>query len=303
MQSRYFHVSDIEVLEIFEQYLTEDKKASANTLSSYLRDIRQLSEYLEADSDHDLISADADDLQAYIDLLREEGKSVSTISRCIASIKSLYAHLCIKQYIRINPSRALRSEKNVKKLPEILTDEEIDLLLAQPRCIDLKGYRDKAMLEVLYATGIRVSELISLELSDIDLKNGVLICRGKDRDRSIPLYAKAVSALEDYVTLVRPQMVASENEKTLFLNISGESMSRQGFWKIVKFYANKAGIEKDITPHTLRHSFAAHLLENGADIRSIQEMLGHSDLSSTQVYTNLVKKQLKEVYIRSHPRA
>lgn len=296
-------MSDNEVLEIFEKYLTEDKKASANTLSSYLRDIRQLSEYLDAESDHDLVSADGEDLQAYIDALREAGKSVSTVSRCIASIKSLYAHLCIKQYLRFNPSRALHSEKNVKKLPEILTDEEIDLLLSQPRCIDLKGYRDKAMLEVLYATGIRVSELIGLELSDVDLEKKLLLCRSKDKERYIPLHSIAVCALDEYITLVRPQMAASEDEKALFLNVSGESMSRQGFWKIIKNYANKAGIDKDITPHTLRHSFAAHLLENGADIHDIQEMLGHSDISSTQVYTNLVKQQLKDVYIRSHPRA
>lgn len=296
-------MSDIEVLELFEKYLTDDKKASANTLCSYMRDIRQLSEFLDKDSEHDLISADADDLQAYIYSLKEAGKSVSTISRSIASIKALYAHLCIERYIRINPSRALHSEKNVKKPPEILSDKEIDLLLAQPRCVDLKGYRDKAMLEVLYATGIRVSELISLELDDVDLQNRVLICRGRDKERYIPLYAKAISALEDYLTLVRPQMAASEDEKTLFLNVSGESMSRQGFWKIIKFYANKAKIDKDITPHTLRHSFAAHLLENGADVHAIQKMLGHADISSTHVYTNLVKQQLKDVYIKSHPRA
>lgn len=296
-------MSDIEVLEKFYTYLAEKKKSAANTLNSYMRDIRQLSEYLEIESAHDLISADDEDLQAYIDSLKEAGKSASTVSRCVASIKSLYTHLCIEKVLAHNPARFLKSEKTVKKPPEILTDEEISLLLEQPRCVDLKGYRDKAMLEVLYATGMRVSELIGLELSDVDLNNKVLLCRGNDKERYIPIYDKAVTALEDYLSLVRPQLAASEDETTLFLNISGESMSRQGFWKIIKFYAQKASIDKDITPHTLRHSFAAHLLENGADIHAIQQMLGHSDISSTQIYTNLVRQQIKDVYMSAHPRA
>ena len=179
----------------------------------------------------------------------------------------------------------------------------MELLLDQPKCIDPKGYRDKAMLELLYATGIRVTELIDLNISDVNLVAGVIRCASRNRERFIPMYPTAVKALSDYITLVRPQMILMPDEQSLFVNVSGERMSRQGFWKIVKHYQKKAGIEKDITPHTLRHSFAAHLLENGADIHAIQEMLGHRDISSTHMYSQLVKKQLKDVYNKAHPRA
>ena len=264
-----------ECIEMFEKYLVEDKKASANTLSSYLRDIRQLADYL----------------------------SVATVSRSIASIKCLYAHLFIKQLITVNPAQGLVPDKSTQKLPEILTSKEVELLLEQPKCIDPKGYRDKAMLELLYATGIRVTELIELNISDVNLAAGVIRCASRNRERFIPMYPAAVKALSDYITLVRPQMILMPDEQSLFVNVSGERMSRQGFWKIVKHYQKKAGIEKDITPHTLRHSFAAHLLENGADIHAIQEMLGHRDISSTHMYSQLVKKQLKDVYNKAHPRA
>ena len=179
----------------------------------------------------------------------------------------------------------------------------MELLLEQPECIDPKGYRDKAMLELLYATGIRVTELIELNISDVNLSAGVIRCQSRNKERFIPMYSAAVKALSDYITLVRPQMILLPDEQSLFVNVSGERMSRQGFWKIVKHYQKKAGIEKDITPHTLRHSFAAHLLENGADIHAIQEMLGHADISSTHMYSQLVKKQLKDVYNKAHPRA
>ena len=292
-----------EVIEMFERYLTEDKKASANTLSSYLRDIRQLSEYLDNQTEHGLLDADAEDLGEYIAMLRGNGKSVATVSRSIASIKCLYSHLFIKQLIKVNPAQGLIPDKNTQKLPEILTSKEVELLLDQPECIDPKGYRDKAMLELLYATGIRVTELIDLNISDVNLSAGVIRCQSRNKERFIPMYSAAVKALSDYITLVRPQMILLPDEQSLFVNVSGERMSRQGFWKIIKSYQVKAHIEKDITPHTLRHSFAAHLLENGADLRSIQEMLGHADISSTQIYSQLVKKQLKDVYNKSHPRA
>lgn len=296
-------MTNADVIAVFERYLREDKRAPENTLSSYLRDIRQLAEYLESECGCSVIDAHEEDIGGYIDYLRSEGKSVATVSRCIASIKGLYTHLVINRYLKENPSLKLVPEKNEQKLPEILTDDEITLLLSQPRPIDAKGFRDKAMLELLYATGIRVSELINLDLRDINLPAAVVRCESKGKERFIPIYEAAVEALDNYITLVRPQMIASSDEKALFVNVSGERMSRQGFWKIVKYYTREAGIEKDITPHTLRHSFAAHLLENGADIHSIQEMLGHSDISSTQVYSNLVKKQLLEVYKKSHPRA
>lgn len=296
-------MNNSECIEVFKQYLANEKNASANTLSSYLRDIRQLGEYLEIHHDTEIMDAKEDELAEYIAWLKNNGKSVATVSRCIASIKSLYSYLCLRQMITDNPSSKLVPDKGEHKLPQILTSREVELLLEQPQCTDAKGYRDKAMLELLYATGIRVTELIDLNISDVNLSAGVVRCRSRDKERFIPLYPKAVTALEDYISLVRPQMIALPDEESLFVNVSGERMSRQGFWKIMKYYQKKAHIEKDITPHTLRHSFAAHLLENGADIHAIQEMLGHADISSTQIYSQLVKKQLKDVYNKAHPRA
>ncbi len=296
-------MDNAQCLEIYEKYLVEDKKASANTLSSYMRDVRQLAAYLEEHGHVSILEAGEKELGEYIAWLRAAGKSVSTVSRCIASTKSLYTHLCLRQYIAKNPTGKLVPDKSTQKLPEILTSKEVELLLEQPECIDTKGYRDRAMLELLYATGIRVTELIDLNIDDVNLSAGVIRCASRNKERYIPMYPAAVKALSDYLTLVRPQMIALPDEQSLFVNVSGERMSRQGFWKIIKFYQKKAGIEKDITPHTLRHSFAAHLLENGADIRAIQEMLGHADLSSTHVYSQLIKKQLKDVYNKAHPRA
>ena len=292
-----------ECIEIFEKYLREEKKSSENTLGSYLRDIRQFGAYLDLHTDTDIVSATEDELSEYINWLKGQGKSVATVSRSIASLKCLYSYLTIRQIIAENPATKLVPDKGEHKLPQILTSQEVDLLLEQPECVDGKGFRDKAMLELLYATGIRVTELINLDITDINLAAGVIRCCTRDKERLIPMYAKAVKALSDYVTLVRPQMIALPDEPSLFVNVNGERMSRQGFWKIIKYYQKKAHIEKDITPHTLRHSFAAHLLENGADIHAIQEMLGHADISSTQVYTQLVKKQLKDVYNKAHPRA
>lgn len=296
-------MQDVVCLEKYEQYLTDVKKASANTLASYMRDVRQLSDYVAAHDLPGLDSLDDEELAAYIAWLRHNGKSPATVSRCIASLKSFYSLLLSQGVVDHNPAAGLVPEKSVQKLPQILTSKEVELLLEQPECTDMKGYRDRAMLELLYATGIRVSELISLDVSDVNIPAGFIRCRSKDKERMIPLYPAAIKALSEYVEFIRPQMIASPDEQSLFVNISGERMSRQGFWKIIKTYQKKAGIEKDITPHTLRHSFAAHLLENGADLRSIQEMLGHADISSTQVYSHIVKKQLKDVYNKAHPRA
>lgn len=290
-------------LEIFEKYLSEVKKSSSNTLSSYMRDIRQLSEYLDTHTDKELDSASEKELSEYVAHLRSVGKSVATVSRCIASIKCLYAYLVSSGCVAKNPSAKLIPDKSTQKLPQILTSKEVELLLEQPECVDAKGYRDRAMLELLYATGIRVSELISLDINDVNVSAGILRCRGRDKERYIPLYPAAIRALSEYIEFIRPQMIADPEEQSLFVNVSGERMSRQGFWKIIKTYQQKAHIDKDITPHTLRHSFAAHLLENGADLHSIQEMLGHADISSTQIYSQLVKKQLKDVYNKAHPRA
>ena len=296
MDNKYYY-------DRFNDYLVNVKKASVNTLSSYLRDIRQFGEYLSSHTEMDYSEADQTVLGEYIGWLRGSGKSVATVSRNIASLKCFYAFLVTQRLVENNPTGKLVPDKTTQKLPQILTSKEVELLLEQPECTDLKGYRDKAMLELLYATGIRVSELISLNLSDLNLSAGVVRCVSHDKERFIPLYPAAIRALSEYLEFVRPQMIAREDEQSLFVNVSGERMSRQGFWKIIKSYQVKAHIDKDITPHTLRHSFAAHLLENGADLRSIQEMLGHADISSTQIYSQLVKKQLKDVYNKSHPRA
>ena len=268
-----------------------------------MRDLRQLDEFVRSRDSVSFSDIGEDLLAEYISWLRATGKSVATVSRNIASLKCFFGFLVTNGHIEKSPTGKLIPDKTTQKLPQILTNKEVELLLEQPECTDLKGYRDRAMLELLYATGIRVSELIALNVSDVNTGAGVIRCFSHEKERYIPLYQAAIRALAEYTEFIRPQMIASPEESSLFVNVSGERMSRQGFWKIIKTYQLKANIKKTITPHTLRHSFAAHLLENGADLRSIQEMLGHSDISSTQIYSHLVKKQLKDVYNKSHPRA
>ncbi len=292
-----------ECIELFESFLKNEKKASANTLSSYMRDIHQFAAYQENNGGSPISDASEEELAEYIEHLRQAGKSVATVSRNIASLKNLYSYLTLNRMIERNPSTKLVPEKSTQKLPQILSSKEVDLLLAQPECVDSKGFRDKAMLELLYATGMRVTEMLDLDVTDVNLVAGVVRCRSRGKERIVPMYAAAIRALSEYIMQVRPSLVAQPDEPALFVNLSGERMSRQGFWKLIKFYQKKAGIKTGITPHTLRHSFAAHLLENGADIHAIQEMLGHADISSTQVYTQLVKKQLKDEYNKAHPRA
>lgn len=296
-------MQDSMCLEKFENYLANEKKASNNTLSSYLRDIRQFGSYLSAHTEENFDSATEEDLANYVAWLRSAGKSVATVSRSIASLKSFYSYLLTQDLVETNPAVKLVPDKSEHKLPQILTSKEVELLLEQPECVDMKGYRDRAMLELLYATGIRVSELISMDVADVNLSAGIVRCRSREKERAIPLYPAAIKALTEYIEFIRPQMISTPDEPSLFVNVSGERMSRQGFWKLIRHYQTKAKIEKTITPHTLRHSFAAHLLENGADLHSIQEMLGHADISSTQIYSHMVKKQLKDVYNKSHPRA
>lgn len=296
-------VQDSEILDEFRDYLKNERNSSDNTIASYLRDMRQLADYLDLHGGKDLQDAGEKDLNEYLDYLRRIGKSPATVARCVATFKSFYKHSFVTGRSLQNPAAGLISEKMEKKLPQILTSKEVDLLLEQPECTDAKGYRDRAMLELLYATGIRVSELIALNVADVNIPIGVITCRGRGKERVIPMYTKAVKALSEYVEFIRPNMVADEHEQALFVNMNGVRMTRQGFWKILKHYQAKAHIEKDITPHTLRHSFAAHLLENGADLHAIQEMLGHSDLSSTQIYAHIVKKHIKDVYNKAHPRA
>ena len=286
----------------YEEYLIHIKHASANTIASYMRDIRQYASYLQS-KQTDVLSATQQTISDYMQWLQGIGKSPATISRALASLKSLYMFALNEDEIEENPVHNISIEKAEKKLPQILSGKEVELLLEQPRVSDMKGCRDKAMLEVLYATGIRVSELIGLNIDDVSLSGGFIRCVNGAKSRIIPLYPEALQALREYIEAVRPKMIAVPNEHSLFVNVSGERMSRQGFWKIIKYYQEKAKIDKDITPHTLRHSFAAHLLENGADLHSIQEMLGHSDISSTQIYAQLVKQNLKAVYNKYHPKA
>ena len=290
-------------VSLYHDYLTQEKHAAANTLSSYMRDLTQFQMWLIASGSPDLRKVKKDMIGDYLMSLTRQGKSPATVTRCTASIKSFYNFMTKNGHMKTNPAKSVAAMKVERKYPQILTSKEVELFLDQPKCVDEKGFRDHAMLELLYATGIRVSELIGLDVSDVNLSIGFVRCRNKGKERSIPLYHGAVKALQDYIFNIRPRLVSSEEETALFVNMNGDRMSRQGFWKIIKYYQEKAEINKEITPHTLRHSFAVHLLENGADLRSIQEMLGHADISSTQIYTQVINKQLKDVYTKAHPRA
>jgi len=294
-------VSDL--IKEYGAYLADEKHSSENTISSYLRDIRQFESYVQSVSEWELPQCDRQVIEDYMAHMTGKGKSAASVARCVASLKSFYTYLMGRGLVASNPARSVTPVRSERKYPEILTGKEVELFLEQPQCVDAKGYRDHAMLELLYATGIRVSELIALDLDDVNFSAGVLRCTSRGKERIIPLYATAIKALQEYVKEIRPQIILYSDEKALFVNMNGERMSRQGFWKIIKYYQEKAQINKEITPHTLRHSFAAHLLENGADLRSIQEMLGHADISSTQIYSHMVKQKLKDVYRKAHPRA
>ncbi len=290
-------------INLYQSYLLEVKKASANTVASYIRDLKQFDKYVSEKLGCSLELVSNEQATVYFAWLTNQGKSSATVTRSLASIKGFYAYLITTGVMESNPVKTIHLAKVEKKLPQILTGREVELLLQQPQCTDPKGFRDKAMLELLYATGIRVSELISLNVEDVNIPAGFIRCSSSGKTRMIPLYPAAVRALQTYITQIRTSMIADSAEPALFVNLGGERMSRQGFWKIIKHYQQTANIQKDITPHTLRHSFAAHLLENGADLKSIQEMLGHSDISSTQIYTQIVKQNLKSVYNKYHPKA
>ncbi len=290
-------------IQAYRTYLMEERHVSANTLSSYLRDMNQFWVWLTGNGVVDLRKVKKNVISQYLQHMEHIGKSPATITRSTASIKSFYQFMVADGYMKVNPAKAVTAVKVERKCPEILTNQEVELFLEQPKCVDEKGYRDHAMLELLYATGIRVSELIGLNVDDINLSIGIIHCHNQDKERVIPLYHGAVKALQDYIRDIRPRLIADPDEQALFVNMNGERMSRQGFWKIIKYYQEKAGIDKEITPHMLRHSFAVHLLENGADLHSIQEMLGHAVISSTQIYAQAVNKQLRDVYQKAHPRA
>ncbi len=289
-------------IKLFLEFLEKDKKLSQNTLQSYKRDIVQYQEYLDKNG-LNYLKVEAEDIDNYFSYLRNLNKKTSTISRNLATIRAFYQYLIRVKKIKVDPTIGVQSPKVEKKVPSVLSSEEVELLLEQPKTVDLKGIRDKAMLEFAYATGMRVTEIISLEIDDVNLEQSYVVCRTGFKVRNIPLGSISLKALKDYIEKARPILIKDEKEKALFVNINGKKLTRQGFWKIVKYYKEQAHIEKDITPHVLRHSFATHLLQNGADLKAIQTMLGHSDISSTQVYMQFQNDALKDVYKKAHPRA
>jgi len=284
----------------YQTYLKDSRKLSSNTLESYHRDLQQFMLYLSDEGIRHPKDVSHTTLLTYCSILEKKGKAVSTIARNVASLRCFYQYLFHEKVMENNPAEALEAPRGPKKLPNTLSFHEVERLLKQPDGKGFKPARDRAMLELLYATGLRVSELITLSVSDVDLNLGFIrCCKDRSRERIIPLGSKAVEAVIDYLDHHRPV----NGEKSLFLNVKGKPLSRQGFWKIIKTYASQAGIEKPITPHTLRHSFATHLLQNGADIQAVQEMMGHSDISTTQVYAQMIRSRIKDVYNKAHPRA
>ena len=289
-------------VKLFLDFLKDDKKLSDNTLQSYRRDIEQYEKYV-SDNKINYLKVTEETILEYMEYLREENKKESTISRSLASIRSFYQYLIRVKKIKKDPTMTIESPKISKRTPNILTSKEVELLLDQPKDVDLKGTRDKAMLEFAYATGMRVTEMISLDIDDVKLDEGYVVCRGRSKSRNIPLGSMSLKALKEYIDDARPYLIRDESEEALFVNVNGTRLTRQGFWKIVKYYKEQAHIEKDITPHVLRHSFATHLLQNGADLKAIQTMLGHSDILSTQVYMQFQDESLKNIYKKAHPRA
>lgn len=287
----------------YTSFMTDIRHKSLNTVESYKRDVTQYISYLDGTGVTDISSTTKTTVLSYLLYLQKEGRASSTVSRTLASLRSYYLFMMQNGVVKSNPTSNLEAPHVEKKIPKILSGEEVELLLEQPKNCDNKGIRDKAMLELLYATGIRVSELINLDVSDVNVPMSFVRCKGGKKERIIPMGHQAKDALENYINNVRKYMVKDENETALFVNCSGARLSRQGFWKLIKYYQHIAGIETDITPHTLRHSFAAHLLENGADLHSIQEMMGHADITSTQVYSRMMNSKIKDVYAKAHPRA
>ena len=291
-----------EQLNLFFGFLENEKKVSLNTLQSYKRDLKQFENYLGTiEGKYNELTNDG--IKDYIKYMQEQGKKTSTISRGLAAIRSFYQYETKKKQVEKDPTEGIQSPKIEKRVPSVLTSSEVALLLEQPKNVDLKGTRDKAMLEFAYATGMRVTEIISLNVEDINLEEEYVICKNGARERTIPLGKICKKALQEYLEDARNAMIKSDDEQALFVNVNGKRLTRQGFWKIIKYYKEQAHIDKDITPHVLRHSFATHLLQNGADLKAIQAMLGHSDISSTQIYMQFQDGALKDVYHKAHPRA
>ncbi len=289
-------------IQNFIAYMHQTKKTSENTEISYERDLKKMIQFLQTECQvKDFTQVTETNLDSYMLYLEKNQLASSTVSRNVASMRSFFHYLYQAQKIAYDPTGNLKPPKVEKKLPDILSVQEVDLLLRQPSRKTPKELRDKAMLELLYATGIRVSELICLKMADVNLRMGYITCHEEEKERIIPFGNMAKKALQEYLQSAREHFLKDKSEM-LFTNRSGEVMSRQGFWKILKAYATEAGIEKDITPHMLRHSFAAHLLQNGADLKSVQEMMGHSDISTTQMYMNLGVNKIRDVYEKAHPR-
>ena len=290
-------------VEEYTSFMTNVRHKSMNTVESYKRDVTQYITYLNESGIQDATLATKTTVLSYLLALQKKGKATSTVSRTLASLRSFYLFMMQNGRVSSNPTSNLEAPHVEKKAPQILAGDEVERLLEQPDTSDNKGVRDKAMLELLYATGIRVSELINLDITDINISMSFIRCRGGKKERIIPMGNKAKEALREYINDARVYMLKDKNETALFVNCNGMRLSRQGFWKLIKHYRSAAGIQAEITPHTLRHSFAAHLLENGADLHSIQEMMGHADISSTQVYSRMMNSKIKDVYAKAHPRA
>ena len=290
-------------LEQFVDYLAVTKGSSENTQMSYKRDLSAFLRFIDEIGINDLKMVNKTNVMSYIYNLQKKNRAASTVSRNAASIRAYFSFLFKEKLIDNNPAENLETPKVKKKMPAILNLKEVECLLNQPNVNEIKGIRDKAMLEVLYATGMRVTELVTLKIDDVDIDMEYVLCRTENRTRVIPIGSKAIESLTLYLEKARGALLKNGEDAFLFLNCFGKSMTRQGFWKIIKVYASKAGIDDEITPHILRHSFAYHLIENGADLQSVQEMMGHSDISTTQMYSRINRNKLKEVYNKAHPRA
>ncbi len=291
-------------IEDYLDYLGLERGLAENTLESYGRDLRQFSRYLSSHYAKPWETLDRGQILLYLDSLKRQGKSAATVSRSLASIRSFFRFLNREGALSGNPAALLDTPKVEKRLPRVLSPTEVETLLYRPVLSSPVGLRDRAMFEVLYATGIRVSELVSLQVADINLAAGFIKCKGKGgKERMVPLGTVAVKAVEGYLGTGRKQLVRSGEVRALFVNCHGRQMTRQGFWKLLKKHVRGTNIEANISPHTLRHSFATHLLDNGADLRAVQEMLGHADISTTQIYTHVTRTRLREIYDKAHPRA
>lgn len=290
-------------IDAFMEYLHSVKITSENTRLSYKRDLQKLENFLESEGICNVTGIQPEHLKEYVQSLEQQKLKATTVSRHIASIKAFYHYLYEEHIVAEDISDRLTAPRIEKKPPVILTVEEAERLLEQPDNDTPKGLRDRAMLELLYATGMRVTELITLKLSDINLQMGYIVCRDGHKERIVPFGQKAMLSLLRYLHVGRESLLGDNNCQEVFVNCSGKAMSRQGFWKLIKYYGEKAGIQTELTPHTIRHSFAVHLVENGADLKSVQEMMGHSDISSTQIYAEIGRNRMREIYVKAHPRA